>query len=342
MKQSLRIPSVSVHYLNIIANSLGRMGYPNPEIAARTEGLSEDEFYFNRVPVETLFDIWSQAETATMDPLIGLHVGERIHPMDYGLLGQIMMNCSTIEEALQRILSVEFVLNNAFASQVLTDRDTAINRIFCQQYDAETMRHVAEQDISALINIGVFIMNKDYSDDNRPIEVHFRHSAHGPVEEYERVLRCTVKFNQEFNQVIFPRKILNTRTYNPSPRIGSLLQDELKKLLERIEAQDSMAMRMWRFFQTQPADNQPDIERTAQHFNITTRTLQRHLKLENTSFQDEIKHYKAMLAKNLLNDCNQPISQVAFTLGFNDSSAFHKAFKRWTGTTPGEYQRSIA
>lgn len=342
MKQSLRIPSVSVHYLNIIANTLSRMGYPNHDIESRTEGLSEDDYYFNRVPVEVLFDIWQQAEQGSQDPMIALHVGERIHPMDYGLLGQLMMNCSNIEEALQRILSVEFVLNNAFASQVILEDDKAINRIFCHQYGPEQMRHVAEQDISALINIGVFIMNRDYTQENRPLEVHFRHAPQGPVSEYERALRCPVKFNQEYNQVIFPQSILQTRTYNPSPRIAGLLQAELKSLLDRIEAHDSLAMRMWRYFQTQPADNQPDIERTANHFNLTARTLQRHLKHEGTSFQDEIKHYKAMLAKSLLDVNNSPISQVAFQLGFNDSSAFHKAFKRWTGITPGEYQRSIA
>lgn len=342
MKQSLRVPSVSVHYLNSIANTLNRIGYPSHDIAGYTTGLNEDEYYFNRVPVEVLFDTWQHAETVSQDSLIGLHAGERIHPMDYGLLGQLMMNCNTIEEALQRFLSVEFVLNNAFASQVILESDKAINRLFCHQYNPEKMRHVAEQDIAALINIGVFIMNQDYTQENRPHEVHFRHTPHGPISEYERCLRCPVKFNQQYNQVIFPRSILQTRTYNPSPRIADLLKTELKSLLDRIESHDSLGMRMWRYFQTQPTNSQPDIEQTASYFNLTARTLQRHLKQEGTSFQDEIKHYKAMLAKSLLDAGNCPISQVAFQLGFNDSSAFHKAFKRWTGLTPGEYQRSLS
>lgn len=341
MSQSIRTPSVSVHYLSIIANALGRLGYTSDSISERMQGLTEEDYYLQRVPVEGLFAIWNKAQQISGDNLIGLHVGERIHPMDYGLLGQLMMNCSTLGEATERILAVEFVLNNAFASQVIIDGEHASNRIFCDQYDAETMRHVAEQDIAALINIGIFVMNRDYTDINRPLEVHFRHSPGGDIEEYQRVLRCPVKFNQEYSQVIYPLAILDTPIYNPSPRVAELLKSELKTLIEKIETQDSLAIRMWRYFQTQESADLPDIERTARHFNMTSRTLQRHLKHDNTSFQEEIRRFKAALATSLLSQKERPISRVAYQLGFQDVSAFHKAFKRWTGKTPGEFQKSL-
>lgn len=337
MIRSFKDPSVSLHYLNIISNTLSRMGHPNAEILVHTNGYSEDDFYFNRVSIEVLFGIWQQAETISGDPLIGLHVGERIHPMDYGLLGQLMMNCETLKEALTRILSVEFILNNAFVSQVIIENNKAINRIFVHQYDAEQVRHVVEQDIAALINIGVFIMNRDYTDENRPLEVHFRHSAHGPVSEYERALRCKVKFNQDFNQVIYPQAILATRTYSPSPRIATLIQGELQSLLDRIEAQDSMTTRLWRFFQIQQSEINTDIDKVAKSFSMTTRTLQRHLKSEGTSFNEEVRRHKITMARNLLNSNSYSIAQVAEKLGFNDSGSFHKAFKRWTGMTPRSY-----
>jgi len=313
------------------------MGHPNVDILTYTDGYSEDDFYVNRVSVEVLFGIWQQAEKISGDPLIGLHVGERIHPMDYGLLGQLMMNCETLKEALTRILSVEFILNNAFVSQVIIENKKAINRIFVHQYDAEQARHVVEQDIAALINIGVFIMNRDYTDENSPIEVHFRHSAHGPLSEYERTLRCRVKFNQAFNQVIYPETILETRTYSPSPRIATLIQGELQSLLDRIEAQDSITTKLWRFFQIQQSEINTDIDKVAKHFSMTTRTLQRHLKSEGTSFNEEVRRHKITLARNLLNSNGYNIAQVAEKLGFNDSGSFYKAFKRWTGMTPRSY-----
>jgi AraC-like DNA-binding protein len=332
--------SVSIHYLNIIKNALERMGQQNPSLNQLTENLSEQEYYFNRVPLQVLQDAWSQAENVTGDPIIGLHVGEKIHPHDYGLLGQIMMNCENIAEALERILSVEFIINNLFVSKVIEENGLAVNRIYSQQYEAESIRHIIEQDISALINIGIFVMNKDFSDDNRPLEIHFRHKAAGDVKEYERILKTKVLFEQEHNQAIFPPLVLASPIYNPNPRIAKLLNEELQQLLLEVENQDSLTLRLWRHFQSHENSGSLDIEGIAKQFNITARTLQRRLQQEGTSFQDELKDFRTQQAKSLLTNKDLSISEIAFKMGFNDNSAFHKAFKRWTGQTPKEFQSS--
>lgn len=333
-----RLPSVSIHYLNIINNALKRMGYLCGELDELTSKYKEEEFYFNRVPLQTLIDTWQTAELMSTDNIIGLHVGEKIHPLDYGLLGQIMMNCQTIGEALDDTLAAEFVINNIFTSEIIVENDNAINRIYCHQYEAEEIRHIVEQDISALINIGVFVMNNDYTDEIRPIEIHFRHKAAADVCEYERILKTKVLFEQEFNQAIYPLAIVNAPIYNPNPRVADLLKVELQKLLSEIENADGMTLRMWRFFQSQPMSASIDMEQVAKHFNITARTLQRRLQQEDSSFQDELKIFKALQAKQLLDNTSRSISETAYQLGFNDNSAFHKAFKRWTGMTPKEYQ----
>lgn len=340
MPNSHKQPSVSIHYLNIINNALERMGYESPDIKQLTERFQEQEYYFNRVPLETLNNAWNNALEITKDPIIGLKVGEKIHPHDYGLLGQIMMNCDNLAEALESILSVEFIINNLFVSKVIIDNGVAVNRIHCHQYEAESIRQIIEQDISALINIGVFVMNKDYGEHNRPLEIHFRHKPAAKIEEYERILKTKVLFEQEYNQAVFPLGILDSPIYNPNPRIAALLNDELQQLLQEVENKDTMTLRVWRHFQSQDNTFQLDIENIAQHFNITQRTLQRRLQQEGTSFQDELKYFRTLQAKQLLNCKTMSISEVAFAMGFNDSSAFHKAFKRWTGTTPKEYQLS--
>ena len=341
MPNSHKQPSVSIHYLNIINNALERMGYESPDIKRLTEHFQEQEYYFNRVPLETLNNAWLSALKITKDPIIGLKVGEKIHPHDYGLLGQIMMNCNNLAEALESILSVEFIINNLFVSKVIIENGVAVNRIHCHQYEAESIRQIIEQDISALINIGVFVMNKDYGAHNRPIEVHFRHKPAAKIEEYERILKTKVLFEQEYNQAVFPLGILDSPIYNPNPRIAALLNDELQQLLQEVENKDTMTLRVWRHFQSQDNTFQLDIENIAQHFNMTQRTLQRRLQQEGTSFQDELKSFRTLQAKQLLNSSSMSISEVAFAMGFNDNSAFHKAFKRWTGLTPNEFRQNI-
>jgi AraC-like DNA-binding protein len=338
MPNAHKHPSVSIHYLNIINNALERIGFQSPEIKELTGQYSEQEYYFNRVPLATLNDAWQSAELITQDPIIGLHVGEKIHPSDYGLLGQIMMNCNNLAEALESILSVEFIINNIFVSEVIIENDCAVNRIHSQQYEAENIRHIIEQDISALINIGLFVMNKDYGEHNRPLEIHFRHKPAADQAEYERILKTKVLFEQEYNQAVFPQAILKSLIYSPNPRIAKLLNIELQQLLHKVEKQDTLTLRLWRYFQTQKSNFTADIESIAQQFNITARTLQRRLQQEGTNFQDEIKYFRTQQAKQLLSNKQLTICEIAFQMGFNDSSAFHKAFKRWTGLTPKEFQ----
>ena len=341
MPNAHKQPSVSIHYLNIINNALERMGFQSPEISELTERFTEQEYYFNRVPLATLNRAWRSAEVITQDPIIGLHVGEKIHPHDYGLLGQIMMNCNNLAEAIENILSVEFIINNLFVSEVIIEGNCAVNRIHSQQYEAENIRHIVEQDIAALINIGLFVMNKHYGEHNNPIEIHFRHKPAAEVAEYERILKTKVLFEQEHNQAIFPLAILESPIYNPNPRIAELLKVELHQLLHEVENKDSMTLRLWRYFQKQNKSFTADIESIAQELNITPRTLQRRLQQEGTNFQDEFSFFRTQQAKKLLYSKQLTICEIAFQMGFSDNSAFHKAFKRWTGLTPKDYQTLI-
>jgi len=336
----LLTPSVSLHYLNIIHNALNRMGHESELLNNALSNKTEDEFYFHRVPVSVLTNAWQEAQSISGDPLIGLHVGQKIHPMDYGLLGQIIMNSDNIQQAIESVFQVEYIINNVFLTDVMITEQHAISRLHCHLYPPEEIRHIVEQDLSGIINVGVFIMNKEYTDDNRPVEVHFRHKAAGPIAEYEKALKCPVRFEQQFDQVIYPLSILTVPTYNPSPRMAALVKEELQHLLQQVEKLDSFSLKVWRHLQSTDQALGLDIDSVAGHFNITTRTLQRYLKAENSSFQEIINQYRGNVAKQLLNQ-NLGITQVAHNMGFNDSSAFHKAFKRWTGSTPGEYQRSI-
>jgi AraC-like DNA-binding protein len=150
-----------------------------------------------------------------------------------------------------------------------------------------------------------------------------------------------VLFEQEHNQAIFPLAILESPIYNPNPRVADLLNVELHQLLHEVENQDALTLRLWRYFQVQGVSFTADIDSIAQLFNITPRTLQRRLQQEGTSFQDELKCFRTQQAQQLLSNKQLTICEIAFQMGFSDNSAFHKAFKRWTGLTPKDYQALI-
>jgi AraC-like DNA-binding protein len=78
----------------------------------------------------------------------------------------------------------------------------------------------------------------------------------------------------------------------------------------------------------------------AKNLAVTTRNLQLKLKDEGTSFRKLFDEVRKKISIGYLKDEDASICEIALLLGFADQSAFHHAFKRWTGKTPGEYRRS--
>ncbi len=84
----------------------------------------------------------------------------------------------------------------------------------------------------------------------------------------------------------------------------------------------------------------PDLQTVAAALRMAAPTLQRHLASEGTSFQslkDEVRRDLAILR---LRSSNVALKTLASELGFSDSSAFHRAFRDWTGSAPSAYRRN--
>jgi AraC-like DNA-binding protein len=84
----------------------------------------------------------------------------------------------------------------------------------------------------------------------------------------------------------------------------------------------------------------PTLERVAGRMGMSGRTLQRRLDEQSLGFGALVDEVRAALAKAYLQDRQMALCEVAFLLGFADQSAFGRAFKRWTGVTPGRWRRA--
>ena len=76
----------------------------------------------------------------------------------------------------------------------------------------------------------------------------------------------------------------------------------------------------------------------AQSLNMSTRTMQRRLAEEGTSFSAILQQIREELADQYIKDDKLAISEVAYLLGFSDQSNFTRAFKRWHGVSPTQYR----
>jgi AraC-like DNA-binding protein len=83
-----------------------------------------------------------------------------------------------------------------------------------------------------------------------------------------------------------------------------------------------------------------DQDKVASRLYRSTSTLQRQLSAEGTSYRDLLESTRRGLAEKYLRDGKHTQAEIAYMVGFSDQSNFARAFKRWTGMSPGQFQKA--
>lgn len=93
--------------------------------------------------------------------------------------------------------------------------------------------------------------------------------------------------------------------------------------------------------EAQLPDGEPSAERIAQALHLSLRSLQRHLADEGCRFDALLNECRQNLALQHLRDPQCSLAEISHLLGFADTSSFNRAFKRWTGVTPGQFRDGL-
>ncbi|PXC00870.1 helix-turn-helix transcriptional regulator, partial [Pseudomonas aeruginosa] len=119
--------------------------------------------------------------------------------------------------------------------------------------------------------------------------------------------------------------------------LKQFLQHSPADLLARPDGGDSLTSQIRRLL-GRDCRRWPDLDQVARQLHMSSQTLRRHLREEGGSFQQLKDHLRRDLAIYHLGRDELSIQDIAEQLGFSEPSAFHRAFKKWTGLTPGAYR----
>ena len=143
------------------------------------------------------------------------------------------------------------------------------------------------------------------------------------------------------NEIIFSMKDLKKPFLTANNIMVEYLEPQLKQKLAEIENQISETFTervQKKLFQLIPS-GQFSLENVAEEFGISGRTLQRNLSVENTSFNQMVKDIQKMMTFNYLEAKELSIDEIAYLVGYSETSSFYRAFKKWTGKTVSQYQK---
>lgn len=179
--------------------------------------------------------------------------------------------------------------------------------------------------------------------------VELSYTSYANLREYRYLFGCPIRFNAQSNSLVFSSRYLQYSTRQTSETLKHFLHDALNKLItlsidSRSRAEQVINLLHKSLLQknllhkniSQPF---PNFETIATFLHASPQTVRRQLKKENTSYQNIKDSIRCKAAIALLINSPASIDDIAEISGFSASDAFHRAFKRWTGLTPGVYRQ---
>lgn len=175
------------------------------------------------------------------------------------------------------------------------------------------------------------------------LRVELAYSAPAHVLEYDLLFGAPCQFDAPVTAAVFDRALLDEPVLQDEAGIEAFLRRAPDDVLARIDYGSTTATRVRRFLgQSLPDGSMLTESDVADRLSISPQTLRRRLAAEGNGFQQLRDHMRRDHAIAALTDGRTPIEQISAQLGFSEPSAFHRAFKRWTGSTPRAYQPGSA
>lgn len=164
----------------------------------------------------------------------------------------------------------------------------------------------------------------------------YPYPTHG--DEYRHIFHCPLVFEAERTELIFDARFLSAPVIRDRPEMKRFLRTSPADLLARPDEGHSYTGRIRGLIGRDFSRPVPDFEWIASELHVSPQTLRRRLKQENTSFQEIKDLLRRDLAIYHLGKKERAINDIAHLVGFTEPSTFHRAFKKWTGMTPGAWR----
>ncbi len=157
--------------------------------------------------------------------------------------------------------------------------------------------------------------------------------------EYHDMFSTQFYSNQKVNSLVFNKRFLDLPVLQTPENVPAFVKI-LPHLMTLSRVDDSLSGKIRRMLQSAENIDALPLKTIAEHLNTSQDTVRRHLNKEGSSYTEIKESVRRDLAIYHLQRKATPISEIAFLLGFSEPSAFNRAFKKWTGTTPGDCRRA--
>jgi AraC-like DNA-binding protein len=161
------------------------------------------------------------------------------------------------------------------------------------------------------------------------------------AELYEEIFRVPVKFRAERNALRIHPRWVNVTDRDAKPYALNLFIDHAETLLVSLRETATFRARVEEQILRELHRGPVARERVARDLAVSERTLHRRLKDEGLTYAEVYDGVRDRMAREYLKSDRATVAEVAFLLGFSETSAFVRAFRRWTGLSPSDFRQTL-
>ncbi len=273
------------------------------------------------------------AAQASNDPSFGLTVGRMMRPTSWHALGFSIWAGNNIHDGLQRVEKYFKVFTNCAYTRCIEYDDKI--RLWGQTYPAYTPI-LSNQQYEAFLATVVLTCRHIYPGRFKPMAIGLpRKTPLENIGRYERMFKCPIELNQDTAWLDIDLETAYTPLPTANPELAQKNDQICAEYIARFDRSDIVNRVYYRLLEVLP-EGEPDMESMAKALNLSTRTLQRKLKEQDSSYKQLVDDVRKELALLYIRQSHIPIAEISYRLGFSHVSNFSRAFKRWTQMAPAE------
>lgn len=322
-------------WVQLLADWLDRENLPAPEIRAALDSRAPSD----AVPLTLWQDLLARAVALRPEQVApALDIGALVQPRHVGVLGYLVLVCRNLAEAMQVYQRYE----RLFYGRDMAEISAAGTDMEIRWPGRDSLGPLADSvAIAALISF----LRRLLDDPPTPSLVGFPFPAPNSARarhKYEAFFGCPVQFNDSHNRVRFPASYLSIPFPHSDPGLRDMLDRQAAAMLRVLPDSQGFERALQQVIARLLPEAAATLPRAARELHLSVRTLQRRLDARGLTWQQLLDRSREQLARHYLTDPSLTPGDIALLLGYSEQSAFNRAFKRWTGETPGRLRADPA
>jgi AraC-like DNA-binding protein len=282
----------------------------------------------DRITFEDYDSILNRIASCVSDPAIGLRAAEYIHPSHLGALGYAWLASTTLRAAILRVERYSRMYNERLVMRVeeLPDRLSASYHL--------PASHSRPHDVGdAHPAVLLKLCRINFGRPLQPLDVELQRPEPADPSPWLAYFGRNIHFGGRVNRLSISARDADTPLTGANEELVALNEEVLRRQLLKLD-RHSILNRARLVIMEQLPSGRITEEELAAALNMSKRTLHRKLRENGETFRSLVKQLRMGLAEHYVGNDDYSITEIAFLLGFSDTSAFSRAFRNWYGQSP--------